>query len=82
VALDALPDPDLRKRMGWLLSTLDLRTEITGLSSATTFFLPRELERQTNPLLLRVLAAIELLIGPAPGMPYLHKRTVWVCPVW
>lgn len=39
MALDGIPLPDMRKRMGAFLATLGLRTELQGLASSTTYYL-------------------------------------------
>jgi hypothetical protein len=39
VALDAIPLPEMRKRMGAFLDALGLRTELQGLAAATTYLL-------------------------------------------
>jgi hypothetical protein len=42
VALDGIPVPEMRKRMGAFLDALHLRTELQGLAASTTFYLTPE----------------------------------------
>lgn len=42
VALDGIPVPEMRKRMGSFLDALGLRTELQGLAAATTYLLTGE----------------------------------------
>lgn len=42
VALDGIPVPEMRKRMGAFLDALHLRTELQGLAASTTYYLTPE----------------------------------------
>lgn len=42
VALDGIPVPEMRKRMGAFLDALGLRTELQGLAASTTYYLTPE----------------------------------------
>ncbi len=42
MALDGIPLPEMRKRMGRFLDALGLRTELQGLAASTTYYLPQQ----------------------------------------